>query len=68
MRQPRLPRRRRDDLAIGGGLGRRRIVEAVGDAEAAAGIDMVDLMAVGAEIADEIGQEPVGLVERAQGR
>src|SRR5689334_21102862 len=49
-----------DNLAIGGGLGRRRIVEAIGYAEAAAGIDMVDLVAVGAKGTDKVGKALIG--------
>ena len=51
-----------DDLGIGGRRRRRRVVEPVGDAEAAAAIDMVDGVAVGAQVVHQIGQPLIGRV------
>ena len=58
--------RARDDLGVALGRRRRLVVEAIGNAEAAAEIDMVDRVAVGAQRADEIGEQREGVVERLQ--
>ena len=55
-----------DDLGIGVGEGRRIVVDPVGDAEAAAEIDMVDRMAVGAQGLHEVGEQREGVVERLE--
>ena len=49
---------------IGGGIGRRIVVLAIGNAEAAAEVDMRDGVAVAAQRAHEIGQQREGIVER----
>ena len=59
-----LPRAPCDDLGILHGERRRRIVVAIGDAETAAEIDMVDDMAVGAQGPHEIGEQRESVVER----
>ena len=45
---------------------RRIVVVAIGNAEAAAEIDMRDDVAVGAQVAHEFGQQREGVVERLQ--
>ncbi len=42
----------------------RILALAIGDAEAAADVDMADVVAVGAQRRDEIGGEAEGVVER----
>ena len=59
-------RRALDHRRIGGRIGRRLVVLAIGNAEAAAEIDMLDVMAVGAQRAHEVGEQREGVVERLQ--
>ena len=54
------------DFGIGIGQGRRAVVDAVGDAEATAEIDMVDGVAVGAQRADQFSQQRERVVEGLQ--
>ena len=53
---------------IGVRKGRRLVVVAIGNAEAAAEIDMVDRVAVGAQLAHEFGEQREGVVEGLRGR
>ena len=55
-----------DHRRIGVRMRRRIVVLAIGNAEAAAEIDMRDGVAVGAQRAHEIGQQREGVVERLQ--
>ena len=57
-----------DDLGIGGRKRRRRLVVAIGDAEPAAEIDMLDRVPVGAKLHDQLGDQPEGVVEGLQAR
>ena len=59
-------RRALDDRGIGVRIGRRLVVLAIGNAEPAAEIDMLDGVAVGTQRADEFGQQREGVVERLQ--
>ena len=59
-------RRPLDHLRIGGRVRRRVVVVAIRNAEAAAEIDVLDGMAVGAQRAHEVGQQREGVVERLQ--
>ena len=55
-----------DHRGIGVRIGRRLVVVAVGNAEAAAEIDVGDGVAVGAQRAHEVGQQREGVVERLE--
>ena len=55
-----------DDRRIGVGQRRRLVVDAIGNAEPAAEIDMLDRVAVGAQRADQFGKQREGVVERLQ--
>ena len=55
-----------DDRRIGGRVGRRLVVVAVGNAEAAAEIDMRDAVPVGAQHAHEVGEQREGIAERLE--
>ena len=52
-----------DDVGIGGRERRRRLVVAIGDAEPAAEIDVLDCVAVGAKLDHELGDQAEGVVE-----
>ena len=66
MRAPETAEAAPDDLGVRRGEGRLRLVETVGDAEAAAGVDMGDRMTVGAERDGDLGQPLVGGIERGK--
>ena len=55
-----------NDRRIGVGQRRRIVVGAVGNAEPAAEIDMLDRVTVGAQLADQLDQQREGVVERLQ--
>ena len=55
-----------DDPRIGVRIGRRIVVLAIGNAQAAAEIDMADAVAVGAQRAHEIGEQRERVAERIE--
>ena len=59
-------RRALDHGGVGVGIGRRLVVLAVGNAKAAAEIDMLDAMAVGAQEADEFREQRERFAERIE--
>src|SRR5262249_37298847 len=61
-----IARRVLDDLGVGVRIGRRLVVVAIRNAEAAAQIDVVDAMAIGAQHAHELREQREGILERLQ--
>ncbi len=54
------------DIGIGFGKRRRIVVITIGNTKAAAEIDMLDGMAIGAQHSDQFGQKSKGIVKRLQ--